>query len=274
MHTQEGRTLTVRLLGPIAITAGGEHHGSLPAQLRKVLALLAVGRETPLSAEQLVRRIWDHAPPDSAVQMVRNQIRALRRLIGQSPLESDLPGYRLSARHVEVDTETFRALLREGRRHLADNRILDAVHTVQRGLDLWRGPEALAGVRDVSSLEIEAIDLEDLRFQAEEVIVEGYLALDRPGDALPLLRAMTAAHPTRELPWLQLMAAETLIGRRIEASVDTFRRAQHHLVESTGLDAPLLASVHTALLRGAEGHELVALIRRRPRDLPIRWQRR
>jgi DNA-binding SARP family transcriptional activator len=267
--------LTVQVLGPIAITAGGAQHANLPAQLRKVLALLAVGRETPLSAEQLVRRIWGGAPPDSAVQMVRNQIRALRRLIGRSLLESDLPGYyRLSARHVEVDAETFRALVQQGRRLLADNRIRDAVHTVQRGLDLWRGPEALVGVRDIGSLEIEAVDLDDLRFQADEVIVEGYLSLDRPGDALPLLRAMTAAHPTRELPWLQLMAAETLIGRRIEASVQTFRRAQHHLVESTGLDAPLLASVHTALLRGAEGHELVALIRRRPRDLPSRWHGR
>jgi DNA-binding SARP family transcriptional activator len=197
--------------------------------------------------------------------MVRNQIRALRQLAGRDPL-GDLPGYQLSAHHVEIDAERFRALVQEGRRQLAANRILDAVHTVQRGLDLWRGPEALAGVRDIGSLEIEAIDLEDLRFQAEEAIVEGYLALDRPGDALPLLRAMTAAHPTREMPWLQLMAAETLIGRRIEASIETFRRAQHHLVENTGLDAPLLASVHTALLRGAEGEELIALIRRRPRD--------
>ncbi|MDI6099435.1 AfsR/SARP family transcriptional regulator [Actinoplanes sp. NEAU-A12] len=234
-----------------------------------MLALLAVGRETPLAAEQLVRRIWDDAPPDSAVQMVRNQIRALRLLIGRTALESDLPGYRLADRDVEIDAEVFRALVQQGRRQLADNRILEAVHTVQRGLYLWRGPEALSGVRDIPSLEIEAVDLEDLRFQAEEAIVEGYLALDRPGDALPLLRVMTAAHPTREMPWLQLMAAETLIGRRIEASVETFRRAQHHLVESTGLDAPMLASMHTALLRGAEGPELVALIRRRPRE----WHR-
>jgi DNA-binding SARP family transcriptional activator len=238
----------------------------LPTQLRKVLAVLAVTRDASLSAEQIVRRVWDGEPPDSAVQMVRNQIRSLRRLFagqGCGTVERGPAGYRLAGDALRVDAELFRSVIDQGRRLRAAGRTGEAVETWSRAVSLWRGPEALVDVRDVTDLEVEAIGLEELRFQVEERIADGYLALGRAEQALPILRAMTMRHPSRELPWLRLMATQTLIGRRIEASGETYRQAQHHLVEKTGLDAPLLAKIHQAVLRGIHGQELIGMISRR-----------
>jgi DNA-binding SARP family transcriptional activator len=267
MARTTGCMAEIHLLGAVTVSVPGGWHGGLSAQLRKVLAVLAVGRDAALSAEQIVRRVWDGEPPDSAVQMVRNQVHSLRRLFG--PFESDAvlrspAGYRL-ADGIEVDVERFGALLREARRCCAAGQVAEAVRAGERGLALWRGPEALVDVRDVPDLEVAAIGLEEARFQAEELVADGYLSLGRPELALPILRALTMLHPSRELPWLRLMAAQTLIGRRIEASGETYRQAQHHLVEKTGLDAPLLAKVHQAVLRGIHGQDLISMIAGRER---------
>jgi DNA-binding SARP family transcriptional activator len=261
MSAKTGFFAKVQLLGPVTLEIPGRVPRGLPAQLRKVLAMLALTREVPLSAQQIVRRVWDGDPPDSAIQMVRNQIRTLRQSFGREVVQRSHGGYRLSAHGVEIDAEVFRGAVQEGRALRSSGDLAGAVRTLQRGLGLWRGPDALVDVRDVPDLDVAAVGLEELRFQAEEMVVDGHLALDNPQDALPILRSMTALHPSREVPWLQLMAAQALSGRRIEASGETYRLAQHHLVEKTGLDAPLLARVHQALLRGIHGRELVTMIR-------------
>ena len=255
----------IHLLGPIAVEIPGGWHGGLPAQLRKVLAVLAVTRQAPLSASQIVKRVWDGDPPESAIQMVRNQIRTMRGIFGNldcGVVERSHGGYRLASCGLEIDAEQFRALVQQGRLFGAAGYAAEAVRALERALDLWHGPEALADVRDVPDLQVEAVRLEELRFQAEEMIAEGYLALGHPEEALPILRAMTMLHPSRESAWLRLMAAQTLIGRRIEASGETYRQARHHLVEKTGLDAPSLARLHQALLRGIHGQELITMIMR------------
>jgi DNA-binding SARP family transcriptional activator len=249
---------SITILGPVAIVTENGPPRTLPRQLRRVLAVLAVSREAPLSADRIVRRVWEGEAPDSAIQMVRNQIRMLRRLAGDV-VERGHSGYRL---RLPTDADRFRALVREGRHRHAEGASAQAVVVTSQALALWRGPEALADVRDVADLQVAAIGLDELRFQAEELLADAHLSCGRPQDALPIVHAMTIRHPARELPWLQLMAAQASIGRRAEASTDTYRLARHHLVERTGLDAPRLARLHQALLRGAADVELVALTTR------------
>jgi DNA-binding SARP family transcriptional activator len=259
---EAGQSIRIGILGPVVLDVPGGWHGALPPQQRKVLAVLAVNHGVPLSGEQIVRHVWGESPPDSAMQMVRNQIRGLRllgRRGGSDFVQRGRIGYRL-AEHVAVDADEFRTLVREGRALHAAGRAGDAVCVLERARVTWRCTEALADVRDVAELRVEAIGLEELRFQAEELIVDSHLALDRPEEALPILRAMTVLHPFREPAWLRLMAAQALAGRRAEASVDTYRQARRHLVEHTGLDAPLLTEVHRALLRGAHGRDLLTMV--------------
>src|SRR3954447_16993891 len=102
------RTARISVLGPVGLAVPGSRTDVLPAQGRKILALLAVNAGFPLSAQQIVRRLWDE-PPGSAVQMVRNQIRAVRSCLAAScaGVHSDRAGYRLAG-HVEVDAVRFR----------------------------------------------------------------------------------------------------------------------------------------------------------------------
>lgn len=251
--------IKIRLLGPIAVETPMGWRRGLSAQLRKVLALLAVTREVPLSADQLVKRMWSEEPPESAGQMIRNHIRTLRGVLGGRAIENAQGGYRLVADDIQIDTEQFEALLQVARGFRVAGRPQDSVRTLETALGLWHGHEALPGVRDVLDLQVAAVGLEELRFQAEELLVDTYLTLGRPEEALPIVRGLTLLHPTRELPWAQLMAAQTLIGRRVEASGETYRQAHRHLIEETGLDAPLLEQVHRGVLSGVSARELIAL---------------
>ncbi len=245
------QTPTILILGPVAIETTDDRRQTLPAQLRRVLAILAVSRQAPLVADQIVKRVWDGDAPDSAVQMVRNHIRTLRRLAGDV-VESRHGGYRLRAR---TDADEFRTLIDAARRLPGPDRMA----AVTRALALWRGPESLADVRDLPDLEVAATGLDELRFQAEQLLAEAHLRGGDPAGALPILQSMTLRHPGRELPWLQLIAAQAAIGRRAEASTETYRRARHHLVDRTGLDAPRLSRLHQALMQGADDAVLVAM---------------
>jgi DNA-binding SARP family transcriptional activator len=249
----------VLILGPVTIDSAGTTEIRLSSQLRKVIALLAENREVPLTARYIVDRVWADEAPDSAVQMVRNHVRMIRRLAGdhdREAVESHHGGYRLC---LETDADRFRAGALQSRLFHEAGRLPESLAAVTEALSLWRGSEAMTGVRDVLDLEIAARRLEESRFRAEELAAQCHLRLGRPQEALPILHSMTIRYPSRELPWLQLMAAQASIGRRVEASNETFPQARYHLVEQTGLDMPLLNRFHQELLRGAEAAALLSL---------------
>lgn len=249
----------VLILGPVTIDSADTTEIRLSSQLRKVIALLAENREVPLTARYIVDRVWTDEAPDSAVQMVRNHVRMIRRLAGDSgreAVESRRGGYRLC---LESDADRFRARALQARLLHQAGRLPESLATVIEALSLWRGSEAMTGVRDVLDLEIAAHRLEEARFRAEELAAQCHLRLGHPQEALPILHSMTIRYPSRELPWLQLMAAQASIGRRVEASNETFPQARYHLVEQTGLDMPLLNRFHQELLRGAEAAALLSL---------------
>jgi DNA-binding SARP family transcriptional activator len=248
----------VLILGPVTIDSSEATETRLSVQLRKVMALLAENREVPLTARYIVDRVWDDDAPDSAVQMVRNHVRMIRRLAGGhgEAVASIRGGYRLC---LETDADQFRARARQARLLHETGRLPESLAAVTEALSLWRGAEAMTGVRDVLDLEIAACRLEETRFRAEELAAQCHLRLGRPQEALPILHSMTIRYPSRELPWLQLMAAQASIGRRVEASNETFRQARYHLVEQSGLDMPLLNRFHQELLRGAEAAALLSL---------------
>ncbi|PWK46271.1 DNA-binding SARP family transcriptional activator [Actinoplanes xinjiangensis] len=248
----------VLILGPVTIDSSEATETRLSVQLRKVIALLAENREVPLTARYIVDRVWDDDAPDSAVQMVRNHVGMIRRLAGGrgEAVTSIRGGYRLS---LETDADRFRVRARQSRLLHEAGRLPESLAAVTEALALWRGAEAMTGVRDVLDLEIAARRLEETRFRAEELAAQCHLRLGRPQEALPILHSMTIRYPSRELPWLQLMAAQASIGRRVEASTETFPQARYHLVEQSGLDMPLLNRFHQELLRGAEAAALLSL---------------
>jgi DNA-binding SARP family transcriptional activator len=244
----------VRILGPIEVVRPGGVRAELQLQCRKVLALLIAAPGRPVSTGQLVRWIWgDDNTPSHAPQMVRSHIRVLRRVLQHGTervLTTGPAGYRLVPGGCVVDADRFRRLLIEARQLLPRN-ATGSRRAAVAALDLWRGTEAMPDVADVLPLGAEAAYLEELRCQTEEIVVLSSLRSGHVEYALPIARKLAELHPTRERFWLQLMVAETLSDRLVEATAVTFRRARHHLVETTGLDATGLDRLQRELLNGA-----------------------
>ncbi|WP_203785728.1 AfsR/SARP family transcriptional regulator [Paractinoplanes rishiriensis] len=233
---------------------------TLQLQCRKVLALLTVAAGRPLTTEQLVRRVWGDDAPLRAAQMVRSHLRVLRGAFGGDALFDRISaGYRIVPERCRVDAWMFRALLAEARQRLPDD-AMGAIRAAEAALALWRDTDAMPDVVDVLVLRAEAAYLEELRCQAEETLGQAWLSSGRADLALPRLRSLVELHPERERFWLQLMVAEALSGRLVEAAGGTFRRARHHLVEETGLQSAGLEALQRALLDERAPEQLLALI--------------
>ncbi|WP_433831245.1 AfsR/SARP family transcriptional regulator [Actinoplanes sp. CA-015351] len=247
----------MRILGPVEIMGSSGAKIDLQPQCRKVLALLVAAAGRPVSTGQLIRPIWGSGHPPHAPQMVRSHIRVLRGALRHGTaraLTTSTAGYQIAPGSCVVDAYRFRELLHEARTRWPLDPV-GAAGTARAALDLWRGAEAMPDVVDVQSLRAEAAYLEELRFQAEEMLVLSSLRSGQTDLALPRIRKLAELHPRRERFWLQLMVAEALSGRLVEATSITFRQARHHLVKETGLHAPGLERLQRELLRGVQSPE-------------------
>lgn len=259
----------VGILGVIEVVTSDGVRIELQLQSRKVLALLITAAGRPVSTGQLVRWIWGDDTPSHAPQMVRSHIRVLRGVLGgaQRVLTTGPAGYRMTPAGCAVDAELFRDLLGEARQRLPRD-APGAARAARAALALWRGSEAMPDVGDVRPLRAEAAYLEELRCQAEELVVLASLSSGRAELALPMARKLSELYPKRERFWLQLMVAEALSGRLVEATSITFWQARRHLVEDTGLSASGLDTLQRELLRGVPSTDrLLALIAQRGRNI-------
>jgi DNA-binding SARP family transcriptional activator len=260
----------VRILGSVEVVRADGVKVELQLQCRKVLALLIAAAGRPVPTGQLVRWIWGDGTPSHAPQMVRSHIRVLRGALGDGTervLTTSAGGYRISPDGCAVDAERFRGLMDEARRCMPHD-AQGAARTARVALGLWRGTEAMPDVADVRRLRAEAAYLEELRCQAEELVVLGGLLSGYAEFTLPRARMLTELYPTRERFWLQLMVAEALGGRLVEATSITFWRARRHLVEETGLHSAGLDTLQRELLNGTFSTDrLLNLITHRDRDI-------
>jgi len=239
----------------------------LQLQCRKVLALLIAAAGSPVSTGQLVRWIWGEDTPSHASQMVRSHIRVLRGALPEGTLTRSTAGYRIDPDGCTVDAAAFRQLLAEAQQLLP----LDppgSARAAHAALGLWRGAEAMPDVVDVRPLRAEAAYLEELRCQAEEIVVIGGLLAGDAELTLPDARKLTELYPRRERFWLQLMVAEALSGRLVEATAVTFWRARRHLVEETGLRSAGLDTLQRELLNGVRApDQLLGVVTHRGRNI-------
>lgn len=260
----------MRILGPIEVRKPDGTRVDLQLQCRKVLALLIAAAGMPVSCAQLVRSIWGVDAPSHAPQMIRSHIRVLRSVLKDGtgrPVTTIPAGYRLAPAGCAVDARHFRQLLDEARQLLPRDPVGSA-RSAHAALGLWRGTAAMPDVVDVQALRAEAAYLEELRCQAEETVVLGSLLSGQAEVVLPGARRLAELYPQRERFWLQLMVAEALSGRLVEATGTTFWQARHHLVDETGLPAPGLDALQQALLHGTSStHQLLNLITRSNRSV-------
>ena len=177
-----GRTLAVvgiGVLGPVRV----EDHEALGPRDRVVLAALALRRGEAVSAEQLADALWGERPPASWAKVVQGCVVRLRKVLGARAIETAPQGYRLAVPVDEVDAQRFEHLVQRGRELLTLGEPERAAHVTAEALALWRGP-ALLELDGWAPARIEAARLDELRLDAQELLVDAALRAGRYRDVM------------------------------------------------------------------------------------------
>ena len=240
--------LEFRILGPLEVSdetgpiaLGGQRQRALLTAL-----LLEAGRVIP--TDRLVDLLWGEDAPKTATTSLQNSISRLRRELGEDVLETRAPGYVLRAEAQQVDAGRFEQLLRDARQAPPEERR----NTLQRALELWRGP-ALAEFTFEQFAQAEIRRLEELRLVALEERIDADLELGRHRDVVGELEALVGQHPLRETFCRQLMLALYRAGRQAEA-LDAYQHARTRFVEELGIEpGPELKRLQAEILRHEAG---------------------
>ncbi|MEM9516728.1 MAG: BTAD domain-containing putative transcriptional regulator [Actinomycetota bacterium] len=260
------RTVTmrglVRLLGPVTIERRDESV-ELGERLQRLLAGLALDRNTVVPRDRLIDIVWGEEPPEGAERTLRVYITRLRQAIDPdngARLEYRAPGYIVHLDDDEIDTGRFEATLD---RALSSLRVADAENAVgllDAAIEEWHGP-AVASFADEEWARPSAIRLEERLLEAREAHVEARIALHDTERAVAEAQQLVHEHPLRERPRALLMQALYDSGRQAEA-LRVFAEFRSFLAEETGLDPSAeLSELEGRILRRerAEGAALRSL---------------
>ena len=240
------------VLGPLAVTAGGQSLGLAGVRTRAVLAVLLAHANQVVSADRLIEELWPGQPADRAADSLQVRLSELRKAL-RSAGEADRlvtrpPGYLLRVAPGELDALRFEQLAAEGDAALAAGDAATAARYLDQALGLWRGP-ALADFDTVPSARAEAGRLEEQRLAALESRAEALLACGRHRELIAELEALTAAHPLRERFWYQRVLALYRSGRQADA-LRAYRALRDILVAELAIEpGPELRELHARILR-------------------------
>jgi DNA-binding SARP family transcriptional activator/ABC-type branched-subunit amino acid transport system substrate-binding protein len=269
-----GPELGIGLLGPLAVTRGGEAVHVAAGRQRSILALLALSAGEVVSVDRIVDGVWGESQPEDAPAALQTQISRLRALLGTEAIVTRAPGYLLDVARENVDAHREEALTADAHRALARGDASEARRLATEALGLWRG-QALADAADAPFAAGAQRELEERRLDAAETLVAAQLELGEHADVIGELRSMVAQHPYRERAWEQLMVALYRAGRQSDA-LDAYAEARRLLASELGLEpGPGLQALQAQIL--AHDPALAAPRRRRapgPRPRPRRGSRR
>ncbi|MER6313191.1 BTAD domain-containing putative transcriptional regulator [Streptomyces sp. NPDC001581] len=235
-----------RLLGPVEAWRGEGQLTIAGRKPRALLAALLLEHGQVVSAETLIDRVWGDSPPDSARTLVQTYVWALRRALGDV-IESRPAGYRIRVAPAWTDRGRFAELAARGSAAAADGRYAEAAALFTQGLDLWRGP-ALGGIGE--ALSVAAAGLDEERLVVMEQRAQAQLDAGTPV-VVAELRALVAAHPTRERARKHLMLALHRAGRHAEA-LEVFAQGRQALADELGVEpGPDLQALHVSILRAS-----------------------
>src|SRR5580692_11691685 len=257
--------MEVRLFGELEVLAGGVPVPVRGAKQRALLALLALQRGQPVSADRLIDMLWGDGQAANPANALQAQIGQLRRTFGAAAIVTSDAGYALDARPDQVDVVRFEQLVREGRRLAADGELAPASATLGEAVDLRRG-EPLAEFAYAGFADAERARLDELTLVAVEARAGADLVLGRHEELAGQLETLCREHPLRERLWELLMISLYRSGRQSEA-LRTYTAIRDRLVNELGIDpGPALRELQARIL--AQDPSLAAA---RPREEEILW---
>ncbi|WP_329277732.1 AfsR/SARP family transcriptional regulator [Streptomyces sp. NBC_01451] len=245
----------------------GVHVTPSAPKVRQVLALLALRANTTVPLHQLVEELWEEHPPCSAATTLQTYIYQLRKLPGlgetQPPGSADSSqallttpgGYRLSMPQGCLDAQEFTELAARGREVMERGAVAEAADLLHRALAVWRGP-ALSDLAPGPIVGIDALRLEEQRYEVMEERIDADLLLGRHHRLISELSGLAADNPTREGLHAKLMLSLYRAGRRPDA-LEVFQRIRRMLTRELGLEpCSELQRLHQQVLAGDRGLDL------------------
>jgi DNA-binding SARP family transcriptional activator/tetratricopeptide (TPR) repeat protein len=233
----------VTVLGPLRAWRSGTELDLGPSKRRALLAVLLTQVDRPVLMSEIVDVLWGETAPDSALNIVRRHVGALRKVLGPQPgspqaslLTRASGGYRLQLGTDQLDLLQFRALRARAAEHRRAGDNVECVGRLMDALNLWRGPVVSglpASVRThpmFTRIDREYPDA--VKEVADAALDAGDVHLER---ILLLLRQAAAAHPLDEVLQARLVTVLLRTGHTQQAR-QRYQDVRRRLSEELGLD--------------------------------------
>ena len=224
----------MRLFGQLEAADGGVAFAVRGAKQRALLALLALHRGEPVSADRLIDALWGDGQAANPVNALQAQIGQLRRTLGVGAIVTTEAGYALAVGPDEVDVVRFEQLVAKGRRLAEQGEMALASATLAEALGLRRG-EPLAEFAYAGFADTERAQLDELTLVAIETRAGADLVLGRHGELAGELEAQCREYPLRERLWELLILALYRAGRQADA-LHAYTEVRDRLADELGID--------------------------------------
>jgi DNA-binding SARP family transcriptional activator/tetratricopeptide (TPR) repeat protein len=245
----DGDDCTFRLLGPVQVTVAGRLVTFPRRQQLDLLAFMLLHADHVVTVPEIVDAMWGDAVPRTASTQIRNMLSALRGGLTDgartlATVDRHPAGYRLRVPAGQLDLAVFTALVAEARETPTP---ADVTRLLRRALGLWRGTQALAGVR-AAFVEGVRTHLAEQRTAVREALFDAELEGGNHAKIVAELTDAVADNPGRERFVGQLMIALYRSGRATD-SLAVYRRARQTLAEEYGLEpGPALRELERLVL--------------------------
>ena len=222
------------MFGELEAVQGGVSVPVRGAKQRALLALLALHRGKPVTADRLIDQLWGDGEAANPANALQAQIGQLRRTLGSTAIVTSEAGYALSIGPDDVDVARFEQLVATGRHLVEEGEAALASTALGEALALRRG-EPLAEFAYAGFADVERAHLDELTLVAIEARAGADLALGRHGELVGELEALCREHPLRERLWELLILALYRAGRQAEA-LRAYTEARSRLVDELGIE--------------------------------------
>ncbi len=246
--------LELRVLGTVGARRGDRELALGGPKQRSVLVVLALRANQVVADHELIDAVWGEDSPERAVGTLQVYVSNLRKALADPTAASGGPpviervanGYRLRVDPGAVDASAFERLTGLGRTALREQRPMEAIGFLERGLALWSGEPAEQPSGDRANFERTRLD--ELRIGAQEDLFDARLAAGDGAELVPDVEAQIRLHPYRERLRAQLIRALYGAGRQVDA-LRAYQDFRQLLADELGIEpGPELRELEHAVL--------------------------